>query len=112
MSRDLADFSFNSYIYYLTRAFNLLTGAFNLLTGAFNLLTRAFILATCTFSLLTREFELLTHRFEFVTCGFEIVTCAWFDPPPLQRGRGGIDFLKFGDKGGDEIFFLEREGLD
>ena len=28
---------------------------------------------------------------------------------PLQR-EGGIEFLKFGDKGGDEIFFLEREG--
>ena len=27
--------------------------------------------------------------------------------------KGGIDFLKFGNKeGGDEIFFLEREGLD
>ena len=25
---------------------------------------------------------------------------------------GGIDFLKFGNKGGGEIFFLEREGLD
>ena len=31
-------------------------------------------------------------------------------PPPLQRGR--IDFLKFGNKGGDKIIFLEREGLD
>ena len=30
--------------------------------------------------------------------------------PPLQRG--GIDFLKFGNKGGDKTFFLEREGLD
>ena len=27
-------------------------------------------------------------------------------------GGGGIDFLSFGSKGGDEIFFLEREGLD
>ena len=26
--------------------------------------------------------------------------------------KGWIDFLKFGDKGGDKIFFLEREGLD
>ena len=25
---------------------------------------------------------------------------------------GGIDFLKFRNKGGDKIFFLEREGLD
>ena len=30
--------------------------------------------------------------------------------PPLQRGW--IDFLKFGNKGGDKIFFLERKGLD
>ena len=30
---------------------------------------------------------------------------------PLCKG-GVIDFLKFGNKGGDEIFFLEREGLD
>ena len=33
-------------------------------------------------------------------------------PPPLHKGGGGINFLKFGNKGGDEIFFLEREGLD
>ena len=25
--------------------------------------------------------------------------------------KGGVDFLKFGNKGGDEIYFLEREGL-
>ena len=31
-------------------------------------------------------------------------------PPPFTKG--GIDFLKFGNEGGDEIFFLEREGLD
>ena len=30
--------------------------------------------------------------------------------PPFTKG--GIDFLKFGNKGGDEVFFLEREGLD
>ena len=29
-------------------------------------------------------------------------------PPP----GGEIDYLKFGNKDGDEIFFLEREGLD
>ena len=33
-------------------------------------------------------------------------------PPPPHLTKGGIDFLKFGNKGGDEIFFLEREGLD
>ena len=30
--------------------------------------------------------------------------------PPLQRGE--IEFLWFGIKGGDEIFFQEQEGLD
>ena len=34
-------------------------------------------------------------------------------PPPLTKwGGGGVDFLKFGNEGGDEIFFLEKEGLD
>ena len=57
---ELGIFSFNSYVYYLTRAFNLPTRAFNLPTRAFNLATRAF-------SLLTREFELVTRGFELVT---------------------------------------------
>ena len=35
-------FSFNSYVYYLTRDFIASTHAFNLLTRAFNLPTRAF----------------------------------------------------------------------
>ena len=30
--------------------------------------------------------------------------------PPFTRG--GIDILRFGNKGGGKIFFLEREGLD
>ena len=47
-------FSFNSYVYYLTRGFIASTRAFNLLTRAFNLPTRAF-------SLLTRGFELVTR---------------------------------------------------
>ena len=25
-------------------------------------------------------------------------------PPPIYKGGGGMDFLKFGNKGGDEIF--------
>ena len=35
-------------------------------------------------------------------------------PPSFIKGVGvaGIDFLKFGNKSGDEKFFLEREGLD
>ena len=34
------------------------------------------------------------------------------NPPPPPFIKGGIDFLKFGNKSGDEIFFLEKEGLD
>ena len=50
---EIGIFSFNLYLYFLTRgfiastrAFNLLSCAFNLPTRAFNLLTRAFILPT------------------------------------------------------------------
>ena len=85
---ELGIFSFNSYVYYLTRgfiastrAFNLLTRAFNLPTRAFSLPTRAFNLATrafsvlsCEFELVTRGFELVTHEFELVTRRFELVT--------------------------------------
>ena len=71
---ELGIFSFNSYVYYLTRGFIASTRAFNLLTRAFNLPTRAFNLATRAFSVLTREFELVTREFELVTRGFELVT--------------------------------------
>ena len=57
---ELGIFSFNSYVYYLTRGFIALT-------RAFNLATRAVDLATRPLSLLTRVFELLTRRFELVT---------------------------------------------
>ena len=79
---ELGIFSFNSYVYYLTRgfiastrAFNLLTRAFNLPTRAFNLATRAFSLLTRGFELVTRGFELVTRRFELATSVFELVTC-------------------------------------
>ena len=65
-------FSFNSYVYYLTRAFIASTRAFNLLARAFNLATRAF-------SLLTHGFELVTHRFELVT------RVLLFHPPNPQK---------------------------
>ena len=39
---ELGIFSFNSYIYYLTRAFNLATRAFSLLAREFELVTREF----------------------------------------------------------------------
>ena len=64
---EIGIFSFNSYVYYLTRVFIAPT-------RAFNLPTRAFDLATHAFSLLTRELGLVTRGFELVTRGFELVT--------------------------------------
>ena len=64
---ELVIFSFNSYVYYVTRGFIASTRAFNLVTRAFNLPTRAF-------SVITRGFELVTRRFECVTRGLELVT--------------------------------------
>ena len=60
-------FSFNSYVYYATRSFNLVTCAFNLQTRASNFTTRAFRLLTLGFELVTDGFELVTRRFELVT---------------------------------------------
>ena len=84
---ELGIFSFNSYVYYLTRgfiasncAFHLLTRAFHLLTRAFNLIARAFNVVTCAFSLLTRGFELVTRGFELVTCN------SYFAFPPATCG--------------------------
>ena len=66
---ELGIFSFNSYVYYLTRgfiastrAFNLPARVFNLATGVFTLLIRGFELATCVFELRTRGFELVTRN--------------------------------------------------
>ena len=67
-------FSFNSYVYYLTRGFIAPTRAFNLLTRAFNLPTRAFNLATRAFNLLTRGFELVTRELELITRELELIT--------------------------------------
>ena len=64
---ELGIFSFNSYVYCLTRGFIASARAFNLRTRAFSVPTRAFNLATRAFSLLTREFELVTRGFELVT---------------------------------------------
>ena len=60
-------FSFNSYVYYLTRGFTASTCAFNLLPHAFNLPKRAFSLPTCAFNIATRAFSVLTRGFELVT---------------------------------------------
>ena len=64
----LGFFSFNSYIYYLTRGFIASTHDFNLLTRAFNLPTCAFSVPTCAFNYATHAFSLLTRGFELVTC--------------------------------------------
>ena len=71
---EIGIFSFNSYVYYLTRGFIASIRAFNLLTRAFNLPTHGFNLETRAFSLLTCEFELVTHEFELATRRFEVST--------------------------------------
>ena len=63
---ELGIFSFNSYVYYLTRGFIASTRAFNLPTRAFSLLTLGFELVSRGFELVTRGFKLLTCVFEFV----------------------------------------------
>ena len=60
---EIGIFSFNSYVYYLTRGFIASTCAFNLPTRAFNLASRAFNLATRAFSFATRAFSLPTRDF-------------------------------------------------
>ena len=70
---EIGIFSFNSYVYYLTRGVIASTRAFNLPTCAFNLPTRAFNLVNRAFNLATRAFRLLTRKFELVTRGFELV---------------------------------------
>ena len=70
---ELGIFSFNSYVYHLTRSFIASTRAFSLLTRVFNLPARAVNLATRSFSLLTRGFELVTRGLELVTRGLELV---------------------------------------
>ena len=81
-------FSFNSYVYYLTRGFIASTCAFNLLTRAFNLSTRAFSLPACAFNLATSPFSVLTRGFELVTRGFELVTRGFELVTGALRARG------------------------
>ena len=71
---ELGIFSFNSYVYYLTRGFIASTHAFNFLTRAFILQTRALSVPTRVFNFATRAFSLVTRGFELATCGFELVT--------------------------------------
>ena len=102
---ELGIFSFNSYVYYLTRgfiastrAFNLLTLDFKLPTRAFSLPTRAFSLATfkpAAFILLTPEFELITRGFELATRSFELVNTLLMKSSTLPS----IDNLSLGVSG-------------
>ena len=71
---ELGIFSFNSYVYYLTRGFIASTRAFNLLNHDFSLATSAFSIAAHALSLLTREFELVDRGSQLATRRFEIVT--------------------------------------
>ena len=66
----LGNFSFNSYVYYLTRGVIASTRVFNLLTRTFNLATRSFNPLTLGFELVTRGFEFVTRGLEIITCGF------------------------------------------
>ena len=54
--------------------------------------------------------------FPVVSTAFQRFSIVRTLPPPFTKGGeglgGGIDFLIFGNKGGDKKFFLEREGLD
>ena len=56
---EIGIFSFNSYVYYLTRGFIASNHAFSLPARAFSLLTRGFELVTRGFELVTRELELV-----------------------------------------------------
>ena len=97
-------FSFNSYVFYLTRDFIASTRTFNLPIRAFNLPTRAFDLATRAFSLASRAFSLLTRGFELVTRGFELVTrnsCFTFP----REGHVKKTFLS-NCRSASQIFFL------
>ena len=87
---ELRIFSFNSYVYYVTRGFIASTSAFNLLTHAFNIPTRASNLLTRGSEHVTRGFELTTRRSELVTRGSELLTLIWVGvilPPLITRKR-------------------------
>ena len=62
---ELGIFSFNSYVYLLTRGFIALTRAFNFATRAFSLLTRGFEFVTRV---------LLFHKFRFVFFFFQLAS--------------------------------------
>ena len=60
---EIGIFSFNSYVYYITRGFIASIRAFNLATRAFSFLIRGFELVTSGFELVTRELEIVTRGF-------------------------------------------------
>ena len=85
---ELGIFSFNSYVYYLTRGLIASTRTFNLPARGFSLPTRAFSVLTRGFELLTRRFEFVTRGFELTTRRFELVTCnLYFTFPPSNREK-------------------------
>ena len=92
---ELGIFSFNLYVYHITRgciastrAYNLVTRAFDFPTRAFSLPTRAFRDFTHGFELVTRRFEVVIHGFELVTRGFELVTRALlFHDADFHKGQ-------------------------
>ena len=97
---EIGIFSFNSYVYYLTRGFIASTRALNLATHAFSLLTRGFELVTRELELVTRglelvarELELVTRELELVTHGFELVTrILLFHERNIASGMRGSKF--------------------
>ena len=78
---ELEIFSFNSYVYYLTRGLIASTRTFNLPVRGFSLPTRDVSVLTRGFELLTRGFELATRRFELVTRNL------YFTFPPSNREK-------------------------
>ena len=78
---ELGIFSFNSYVYYLTRGLIASTRTFNLPARGFSLPTRGFELLTRRFEFVTRGFELATRRFELVTRNL------YFTFPPSNREK-------------------------
>ena len=74
----LDSFSFNSYVYYLTRRFFASTRAFNLAACPFNLARPPFSHLTHIFELVTRGLGLVTRGFELEARQFELVTRVLF----------------------------------
>ena len=88
---ELGIFSFNSYVYYLSRSFIASTRTFNLPTRDFNLAARAFSPLTRRSEAITRGFELVTREFELVSCNL----CFTFPPYILLFSSKSFVGIKF-----------------